>query len=464
MPETSARLPALTNVERPRPAVVHLLEDRRAQRAGLAEEPGAAAGRHQRRQRGVERDVRVGVDHAEAVGADQPQPVGPGQPDQPALPAAPLVAGLGEAGGDHHQAVHALGGAVEHHLLHGVGGYGDHGDVDLARDVGDRLVGLEAGDRVGGGVHRVHHAGEVAGDEVADQRLADGVLAAAGADHRDRLGVEELGDRGRLGAVLAVLHHAQRGGGRVDGELEAHHAVLEAAGQLVARGPERGDHPLVVRQDLRDELVDALLAPRLGEVLEQDLGDAAAVVAVLDEERDLRLAALDPVVAADGDDLVGQQQHERDPVVVVDLGEPLHVPVGERRHRREEPEVLRLVAHPGVERDQPVGVLGADRPDVRRTPVEEEHVGGPVPRRLGSGRVRGPVLLDVGAAGCAHTLKSSLCWFPIRLGAPGSGGRSGRTPCRTAVRGSLQAPRAVRGTSSGTGRTPVRRTARRRRR
>ena len=182
MPETSARLPALTKVERPRPAAADLLQDRRAERAGLAEEPGPAAGRHQRRQRGVQRDVGGGVDHAEAVGADQPQAVGPGQPDQLALPLAALLAGLGEAAGDDDQAVDALGGAVEHDVLHRLGGYGDDRHVDVAGDVADRRVRRHAGDRVGRGVHDVHPSGEVAEHEVAHQRVADRVLR--GGRHR----------------------------------------------------------------------------------------------------------------------------------------------------------------------------------------------------------------------------------------------------------------------------------------
>ena len=73
---------------------------------------------------------------------------------------------------------------------------------------------------------------------------------------------------------------------------------------LVARLAEHLDHPLVVRQHLGDEPVDAALAPGLGEVLEQQLADAAALVGVLDQERDLGLVALvDRVVAADRDDL-----------------------------------------------------------------------------------------------------------------------------------------------------------------
>ena len=118
-------------------AAAHLLQDRRAERAGLAEEAGPTARRHQRRQRGVQRHLRGGVDDAEAVGADQPQAVGARQPDQLALPLAALLAGLGEAAGDHDQAVHALGGAVEHDVLHRLGRHRDDRDVDVAGDVAD---------------------------------------------------------------------------------------------------------------------------------------------------------------------------------------------------------------------------------------------------------------------------------------------------------------------------------------
>ena len=78
-------------------------------------------------------------------------------------------------------------------------------------------------------------------------------------------------DRGGLGPVLAGLHHADRGVGGVDRELQPHHAVLVAAGDLVAGVAEDLDHPAVLRQHLGDEPVDAALAAGLGEVLEQQL-------------------------------------------------------------------------------------------------------------------------------------------------------------------------------------------------
>ena len=58
------------------------------------------------------------------------------------------------------------------------------------------------------------------------------------------------------------------------------------------------------------------------------------------------------------------------------------VPVGQRGHRAEEAEVLRLVGDPAVEVDQQLGVVGPDRPDVRGPPVAQQDVGLPVPGSL----------------------------------------------------------------------------------
>ena len=69
---------------------------------------------------------------------------------------------------------------------------------------------------------------------------------------------------------------------------------------------------------------DPALAGGRGQVLEQHRADAAALVGVGDDERDLGLVgARRALVAADGDDLAAELGDERDPVVVVDVGEPV---------------------------------------------------------------------------------------------------------------------------------------------
>ena len=105
-----------------------------------------------------------------------------------------------------------------------------------------------------------------------------------------------------------LRHHARsRCRSASIGNSSVDHAVLVAADHAVAGVAEGLDHPLVVGQHLGDEPLDAALAAGLGEVLEQQLGDAAALVLVLDEEGDLGLAGLDHVVAADRDHLARQR-------------------------------------------------------------------------------------------------------------------------------------------------------------
>ncbi len=370
----------------PEATVLDLLEDRRAEGTGLAEEARPAARRHHRRQRRVDRDRRVGVDDAEAVGADQPQAVGPREPDQVALPLPALLAGLGEARGDHDQPVHALGGAVEHDVVDRLGRHGHDRDVHVVGDRRDRRVRRHAGHRGCRRVHDVDPAGVVARHQVAHQRLADRVLAPAGADDRHRARVEEPLDRRRLGPVLAAPHHADRGVGRVDRELQHQHAVLVTADDVVTGVAERLDHPLVVREHLGGEPLDAALATGLGQMLQEQLGDAPTLVLVLDQEGDLglRLVGLGVrVVAPDRDHPAAQEHHQGHPAVVVDLGEAADVARREGRHRREEAVVLRLVGDPAVELDQQVGVLGPDRPDVGGPAVAQQDVGLPMPRSGG---------------------------------------------------------------------------------
>jgi hypothetical protein len=185
--------------------------------------------------------------------------------------------------------------------------------------------------------------------------------------------------------VLARGHHRQRPLGRVDVEGEVHDAVVDVAADLVARLGEDREHPPVLGQHLGDEAGDALLARGGGQVLQEHRAHAAALVGVGDVERHLGEVVLDPVVAADPDDRVAGQDDEGHPVGVVDLGEPAQVAVGQARHGREEAQVRRARRLGHVEGLELLGVLGRDRPQVRRAAVAQDHVGLPRP---GPNRVR----------------------------------------------------------------------------
>jgi hypothetical protein len=280
--------------------------------------------------------------------------------------------------------VHALGRAIEDDVLHGFRGHRHDRQIDVIGNVADPGVRRQARHGGGAGVHGVHPTGEVAGDQVAHQCLSDGVLTPTGSDDRDGARVEERIDRGRLGPVLPAAHQADRVVGRVDRELHNDKPVLQSTGHDVAGLTEGLQHAVVVGEDLGDEAFDPALTPGLSEMLQQHVGDATSLVAVLDQERDLGLAGADPVVAADGDQLTGHQHHQRHPVHVVDLGESAQVAGGEFGHRGEEPVVLRVVGDPGVELHHQGDVLGPHRAQVGGPAIAQHHVRGPVGWRHGT--------------------------------------------------------------------------------
>jgi hypothetical protein len=91
----------------------------------------------------------------------------------------------------------------------------------------------------------------------------------------------------------------------------------------------------------------------------------APVQRVDDRERELRAGGptRPRVVAPDGDDVArGVDRHDRDMVVLVDLGQEPQVARGQLRLRAEEAPPARLRAHATEEVEQARLVLGRDRP------------------------------------------------------------------------------------------------------
>ena len=102
---------------------------------------------------------------------------------------------------------------------------------------------------------------------------------------------------------------------------------------------------------------------------------------VVDDERDLRRrAAAEALVAADAHDVVAEQRHESDPVVVVDDREPFQVARRDPRVGTEVAQVPGALGKLAVEGDQAVRVGGHDRSQMDGAAVGEDHVGFPVTR------------------------------------------------------------------------------------
>ena len=351
-------------------AAGHVLQDRHAERAGLAEESGAPARRHHRRQRGVERVVGGGVDDAQRVGADEPQPVGAAHPHQLALQPPPVVAGLGEPGGDHHQPVDALVGAVEHHVGDRLGRYGDHGDVDVVGDVADPVVGRHAGDGVAAEFTTYTRPWKSPSTRlrtrrcptVSVRRLAPTTATLPASKKRWIDAVSARCSRADITSWEVTVGSMEK--------WQLDDPVGEPATDAVAGVAEDLLHAGVLREDLGDELLHAQLPADLGEVLEQQLTDPAVLVGRPGPGRRPRprrrpSGVEKPLELAQRDDLLGQHQHQPDPAVVVHADGALDLALGQLGHGGEEAVVLRARGGALVELHERLGVAA---PDGRRCP------------------------------------------------------------------------------------------------
>ena len=91
---------------------------------------------------------------------------------------------------------------------------------------------------------------------------------------------------------------------------------------------EHGQHAAVVAERLGGEALDPVRPGDRGEVLEQQRGDALAVVAVVDHERHLGVVTVVPsLVARPGDELAVLLDDERGAIDEVDVREALQLGV-----------------------------------------------------------------------------------------------------------------------------------------
>ena len=146
LPLTSARLPADTKVEMPSPRRVAASSRATPSAPDCAKKPSGPRPRHVRRQRGVEADLRVGVDEPEGVRADHSEPVRPGGAHEGPLRRPPLGSALGEPGRHHDQPVHAGGRRVVDRPPPPRRWHRDDCQVDLTGNRIDRRVGRDPGD------------------------------------------------------------------------------------------------------------------------------------------------------------------------------------------------------------------------------------------------------------------------------------------------------------------------------
>ena len=139
LPDTSALLPTLTNVDRPTLPLGWRARESPCPSAPLCDEnatrpAGGTIGEND----AFSRTRRRGVEQAHAVGPDHPHAVAADRVDELLLQRAAVVADFGESGGDDDQRLDAGGGAVVHDVEHAPARHRDRPRDRRRRRVADR--------------------------------------------------------------------------------------------------------------------------------------------------------------------------------------------------------------------------------------------------------------------------------------------------------------------------------------
>ena len=172
--------------------------------------------------------------------------------------------------------------------------------------------------------------------DVSPQRLTDGVGAVRCTDDGDRSGQQQPRHRSRIGALLAAVDRVEELLGLVEREVEVDDPALEVALDRPTGAAEHRQHRSVVGEHLGGEPLDAVAAGDRREVLEEQGGDALALVMVVDHEGGVGVVAPAPaLVAGPRDQLVVALDDERGTVDEVDVGEALELGGRELGLRRE---------------------------------------------------------------------------------------------------------------------------------
>ena len=258
----------------------------------------------------------------------------------------------------------------------GLGSDRDHCEVEVFRDVTQGPVPRRATDRDPRGVHGEGRAGEVRATR--GQGSADRILLGRSGDEHDPVGLEDPPHRGDVGHVLARLDGGPGDARVVEIEQQLHHAVFELVTLLEAGQREHAEHEVVDRQHARLQVVEAPSASALAQVLEEQAPDPAALVGVVDEERELGDRGIgQAVVATDPHHRAALEHDECLAASVVDRDEPPSIGLVQLPLHAEVAEVPRPVGGALVERDQRGRIRRLGGPDGDHPAISGEAVGGP---------------------------------------------------------------------------------------
>ena len=129
---------------------------------------------------------------------------------------------------------------------------------------------------------------------VRPEFVTDRTDRVGGTDHGDRGRHQQPCDGGRIGALLTALHRVDELGRLVEWEVDVDDARIERSMHRPPRLGEHRQHRPIVAQGLGIESVQTVRTSDCRKVLQQEAGNALAVVPIVDHEGDLGVVAVLP--------------------------------------------------------------------------------------------------------------------------------------------------------------------------
>ena len=261
-----------------------------AECATLGGEAHPAGRRRAGREARVQRDGRVGVDHAEAVGTHEAHAGGPAHGDAARADARSPASPTSENPADRTTRAPTPAAAQSRATSTTWAAGTPMTASSRLGDIAQRGVGRQAFNRRGVGIDGVDLPREAAGDQVRHDRRPDAAGSPRRAHHGDRPGAQHVRHSGHGGRALALLEQATAGRGQAGREGDLELARLRANFNRESGLAKRPDHPAVAGQHRGGELAHILGGRSLGELGEQEGGYATALPVICHGERDLRAA------------------------------------------------------------------------------------------------------------------------------------------------------------------------------
>jgi len=186
---------------------------------------------------------------------------------------------------------------------------------------------------------------------------------------------EDARDGARLGSVFSQLVRERPASGHADPEAHVNDPRLRVAVELEARVREHAQHRPIAGQRVGGEASHSALARELGELLEEQGPESAALILVRDDERDLRGDRRGAaVIAGERDHALADLGDEHHVAREVDAREALEDGRRQAHEAREVAEVHGLQRERAMEGGDARSVARSHCADACAAAVREQHV------------------------------------------------------------------------------------------